>query len=222
MNTHCPRCLFTFGYPQRHAGAQFVLSVRIYEANKKCGPTLAKRQGGLSYAAMQWALQSDSQDGFLPLVISQSVRAGLCRPLHTCRQSATALLAAARQAWPPLCVCARCTDCCAQPSWASLRDLGVPLWLKNDEELRKIVERCAKTQVRGPSLCGAQGAPCKRCPQCRPFSCPQNPCLTLLPRLRHGGVPFRCAVLGSTPTRSETPSQPCCCMWPWDPASTPS
>ena len=47
-----------------------------------------------------------------------------------------------------------CVLVCLQPSWASLRELGVPLWLKNDEELRKIVERCAKTQVRGLSHTG--------------------------------------------------------------------
>ena len=40
-----------------------------------------------------------------------------------------------------------------QPSWAALRDLGVPLWMKSDEALRVLVEKCAKTQVHA-CLCG--------------------------------------------------------------------
>ena len=56
-----------------HAGAQFLLAVKIFETSKKCLP-IAKRPSSLSYSAINWALHSDSQDGLLPLVMPQNVR----------------------------------------------------------------------------------------------------------------------------------------------------
>jgi hypothetical protein len=161
----CAQVSLTRIPPSPFSGAQFVLSVRIYEAQKKCVPP-SKRSNALSYAAMQWALQSDSQDGFLPLVIAQSVSC-LHRPKSKssrrsfAEQSYVAALPPCLYACMLVCLYACMLVClyagvlvCLQPSWASLRELGVPLWLKNDEELRKIVERCAKTQVRGLSHTG--------------------------------------------------------------------
>ncbi len=110
--------------------------MKIFETSKKCLPP-AKRPTALPYSAIQWALHSDSQDGFLPLIMPQSVSpfpqpcCSVDRMLnmHCCGP----------------CLCVRRSM--NQPPWAVLRELGVPLWLKSDEALRVLVEKCAKAQV---------------------------------------------------------------------------
>ena len=54
------------------AGSKFILAVKLFDMAKKCLPQ-QYRPRSLSYGAMMWALQSDSQDSLLPLAVPADV-----------------------------------------------------------------------------------------------------------------------------------------------------